>query len=216
VLHPAHKLKYFEQVGWDPLWIETAHTIVEEEYERSYAHINVVYMSPVPNTTAPSLSIVSDNIFDNLPILSIPLRTVNEHTELDAYLNSDVADPGKNGPLFWWYEHAHIYPHLSRMALDYLSIPGKFFMKLPAQYSLLTTYFLATTVDVERTFSQGRIVLSHIRSRLSVQSTRALMCLGSWSQTGFVSPKLISPILEGMQDVPKGTDEMLEVGWDRI
>ena len=30
-------------------------------------------------------------------------------------------------------------------------------------------------------FSQGRLLLSHVRSRLSVQSTRALLCLGTWS-----------------------------------
>ncbi|KZV99873.1 hypothetical protein EXIGLDRAFT_572679, partial [Exidia glandulosa HHB12029] len=53
------------------------------------------------------------------------------------------------------------YPRLSRMALDYLSIP-------------------ATSVDVERTFSKGRTLLSHIRNRLSAQSTRALLCLNSW------------------------------------
>ncbi|KZV90026.1 hypothetical protein EXIGLDRAFT_559559, partial [Exidia glandulosa HHB12029] len=53
------------------------------------------------------------------------------------------------------------YPRLSRMAMDYLSIP-------------------ATSVDVERTFSKGRILLSHIRNRLSAQSTRALLCLNSW------------------------------------
>ena len=45
---------------------------------------------------------------------------------------------------------------------------------------------LATSVEVERTFSQGRLILSHVRSRLSVQSTRALMCLGVWSLLGYV------------------------------
>ena len=39
----------------------------------------------------------------------------------------------------------------------------------------------ATSVDVERLFSRGRLVLSHTRSQLSVASTRALLCLGSWS-----------------------------------
>lgn len=45
---------------------------------------------------------------------------------------------------------------------------------------------LATSVDVERTFSQGRLLLSHIRSRLSVQSRRALLCVGVWSLKGYV------------------------------
>ena len=51
---------------------------------------------------------------------------------------------------------------------------------------LLLNTTLATSVHVERVFSQGRILLSHIRSRLSVQSTCALMCLGVWSLMGYV------------------------------
>lgn len=29
-------------------------------------------------------------------------------------------------------------------------------------------------------FSKGRLILSHVRNRLSVDTTRALMCLGNW------------------------------------
>jgi hypothetical protein len=46
---------------------------------------------------------------------------------------------------------------------------------------------LATSVDVERVFSYGRLLLSHVRNRLSVDSTRALLCLGAWSRLGFVN-----------------------------
>ena len=42
------------------------------------------------------------------------------------------------------------------------------------------------SVAVERVFSKGRLLLSHIRNRLSAQSTRALLCLGAWSKLGFV------------------------------
>ena len=30
-------------------------------------------------------------------------------------------------PLIWWYEREQLYPGLSRMARDYLLIPGKLF-----------------------------------------------------------------------------------------
>lgn len=46
---------------------------------------------------------------------------------------------------------------------------------------------LATSVDVERVFSKGRLILSYIRNRLSVESSRALLCLGAWSKLGLVS-----------------------------
>ncbi|KIM58405.1 hypothetical protein SCLCIDRAFT_70127, partial [Scleroderma citrinum Foug A] len=60
-----------------------------------------------------------------------------------------------------------IYPCLSRMVLDYLSVP-------------------ATSINVEHLFSCGRLLLSHICSRLSVKSTQALLCLGAWSHLGLV------------------------------
>ena len=45
---------------------------------------------------------------------------------------------------------------------------------------------LATSINVERLFSCGRLLLSHVRSRLSVESTQALLCLGAWSHLGLV------------------------------
>jgi hypothetical protein len=45
---------------------------------------------------------------------------------------------------------------------------------------------IATSTDVERLFSRGRLLLSHIRNRLSAKSIRAIMCVGSWSLMGFV------------------------------
>jgi hAT family C-terminal dimerisation region len=64
---------------------------------------------------------VSHNIFDNLPALSAP-ATTELHDELDHYLATDPEHVTE--PLLWWMERAAMYPRLSRMALDYLSIPG--------------------------------------------------------------------------------------------
>ncbi|KIM35199.1 hypothetical protein M413DRAFT_45954, partial [Hebeloma cylindrosporum] len=48
---------------------------------------------------------------------------------------------------------------------------------------------------VERVFSQGRLLLSHIRSCLSVQSMHALMCLGVWSLLGFVKDSDVKAVV---------------------
>jgi hypothetical protein len=72
----------------------------------------------------------------------------------------------------------------------------------------------ATSVDVERVFSQGRLLLSHVRSRLSVQSTRALMCLGIWSQMGFVKDSDITAV--AVLPEVDGEEEDLELDWDAI
>jgi hypothetical protein len=103
-----------------------------------------------------------------------------------------------------------MYPRLSRMAMDYLSIPGK---PTPLILYMISEWVAATSVDVERIFSKGRILLSHVRNRLSVQSTRALMCLGSWSLQGYVKNKdifAVTVLPEVMEE------EELEEGWDAI
>jgi hypothetical protein len=73
---------------------------------------------------------------------------------------------------------------------------------------------LATSVNVERIFSKGRILLSHLRSRLSVQSTRALMCVGEWSQLGYVKDNDIRAAAT-LPEV-EGDEEELARDWDSI
>jgi hypothetical protein len=46
--------------------------------------------------------------------------------ELQRYLATDVEDV-KDG-LMWWHERRALFPRLSRMARNYLSIPGKYFI----------------------------------------------------------------------------------------
>lgn len=55
-------------------------------------------------------------------------------------------------------------------------------------------------------FSKGRLVISHVRNRLSAQSTRALMCLGYWSKLGFVS-------LEDLKAVASLPDAKADETW---
>lgn len=39
---------------------------------------------------------------------------------------------------------------------------------------------------MERVFSRGRILLSHIRNRMTATTTRAAMCLGIWSELDLI------------------------------
>lgn len=62
------------------------------------------------------------NIFDNRPALQAP-KLSKLRGELDRYLNSDTIDVPD--ALAWWHGQKNSFPRLHRMALDYLSIPGK-------------------------------------------------------------------------------------------
>lgn len=68
----------------------------------------------------------------------------------------------------------------------------------------------ASSVDVERVFSRGRLLLPHTRNRLSSESIRALMCLGAWSREGLVSREDLLKVAE-LPDLV-GDDEVDENG----
>ncbi len=68
-------------------------------------------------------------------------------------------------------------------------------------------------------FSAGRLLLSHIRSKLSAESTCVLLCLSAWSVLGFINNKDIDAI-STLPDVPDKRDDKgefeMEEGWDAI
>ena len=97
------------------------------------------------------------NVFDDLP----SLRACHEnehHDDLACYLMTDPQ--AVDDVLMWWHEHSMMYPHLSRMALDYLTIPGES-CSFQLQGNFLM-FIAATSVDVECVFSHGRLILSHV------------------------------------------------------
>jgi hypothetical protein len=77
-----------------------------------------------------------------------------------------------------------------------------------------TNYLLATSVDVEQLFSQGWLLLSHVCSWLTAQSTPALLCLCLWSQLNLIKNEDVLKVTS-LPDVKVGEEE-LDEGWDCI
>jgi hypothetical protein len=89
VLHPRHKLTYFQRAGWAPKWITAAKKIVRDEFDRSYRFRDDVAMAPGPDDTndAP----LAKNIFDNLPAFcTLQSGTLDELTSYLATMPEDV------------------------------------------------------------------------------------------------------------------------------
>jgi len=102
------------------------------------------------------------------------------------------------------------------MALDYLTIPGKFSCVILLSQAVLSVFAtIATSVDVERLFSRGRLLLSHLRNRMSAQTTRALLCLGNWSRLKLVKDEDVMKVAD-LEDIPGKDDAELSEGWDHI
>ncbi|KIK77753.1 hypothetical protein PAXRUDRAFT_165819, partial [Paxillus rubicundulus Ve08.2h10] len=88
-----------------------------------------------------------------------------------------------------------VYPSLSHMALDYLTIP-------------------ATSINVECLFIHGYLIVTHTHSHLSAQSTCALLCLGAWSLIELVKTEDVLAV-STVEDV-EGNEEALEDGFNSM
>ena len=73
-------------------------------------------------------------------------------------------------PLEWWQESTQgkVYPNLSKMALDLLSIP-------------------AMSSEVEMLFSSCKITITDRRNRIGIDAVEAIECLKSWLQENNVA-----------------------------
>jgi hypothetical protein len=136
VLHPGLKLEYFKQHEWEPEWIEQAESLVCETFVGTYAikqefqklesdgmvSFHADLRVNQADTTSVQVSGDGSNS-ESFANISVTKKIVLSRThKLDEYMRS----PPENvkDPLQWWAQHAAMYPALSRMALDYLSIPG--------------------------------------------------------------------------------------------
>jgi hypothetical protein len=57
VLHPHHKLQYFEKAGWEENWINTSRDIVRTEFDQSYAFMDVEIEAQNTEALPPSVGI---------------------------------------------------------------------------------------------------------------------------------------------------------------
>jgi hypothetical protein len=135
VLHPGLKLEYFRQHDWEKEWVDQAETLVREEYAASYEKVvesegSSPESSPL-QVCSKLLCLFNDlftfiqgnegvSLFANF---SVGLSTATSLNEVDEYLNRAVENVPD--PLKWWNDNRRVYPNLSSMALDYLSIPHK-------------------------------------------------------------------------------------------
>jgi hypothetical protein len=98
--------------------------------------------------------------------------------ELDDYLLMPPENVGETGVVMYWDKILRRkYPQLAKMALDYFTAP-------------------ASSVDIERAFSRGRLTVTHLRHQLGTDSFKALMLLSSWINEGVVTDEQLTAALE--------------------
>ena len=81
-------------------------------------------------------------------------------------------------------------------------------------YFTNTLSLKATSVDVERFFSAGRLVLPYTRNGMSSQTVRALVCLHFWSRLGLIKDEDLKAASK-LPDLPEDEEETPS-GWDSV
>jgi hypothetical protein len=160
VLDPSSKFDFFETCSWHTNEIENAKDIVITLWKENYKS------SPTAETDSTPSRECEDGDFLEWRAKK---RRVSDADELEQYLampfSVDLTDMER---IQWWYNKKDMWPMLSKMALDILSIPSM-------------------SADAERLFSSGKLVLRDTGSRLSSESIAALECLKSWEKEGVIS-----------------------------
>ena len=91
-----------------------------------------------------------DDLDATTDFLNIPMDGLKDTNELDEYLSKAIKKV--TDPIKWWWDHRMVYPKLSAMAFDFLSVPGMLYL-LMLRFKLII--FKATSTIVEHLFSQG-------------------------------------------------------------
>jgi hypothetical protein len=65
-------------------------------------------------------------------------------------------------------------------------------------------------------FSWGRLILSHVRSRLSAQTTHSILCLRAWSLLGLIKNDDVIAAAQLLELGGEDSDYEMEVGWDTV
>ena len=162
ILSPHRKWHYFD-IAWEehPEWIESSKSSVEGLWKSRYAPVAKSGESSAQSLVEKPLL---KNSFlaweDEQEDLELP-TLFDEYQSYIAAPRIKVKDVRK-----WLLEDTQqtLYPNLSKMALDLLSIP-------------------AMSAEPERLFSDTKITLQDRRNRLGIDIIEALECIKSWSKT---------------------------------
>ncbi|EUC55935.1 hAT family dimerization protein, partial [Rhizoctonia solani AG-3 Rhs1AP] len=162
VMCPDIKMGWF-RTHYAPQSVEMMKQMIVARFNTSYPPSTVSdgaeFASKVGETK-------SNRWLREMPFSSLSLHSATPNPDsIEAYLGTETESLSTyGGVLPYWTAMLETKPRLARMALDYLTAP-------------------ATSVDVERAFSAGRLTINHLQHNMSPATFEAKMAVGSWYDT---------------------------------
>ena len=122
-----------------------------------------------------------DDVDATTDFLNIPIDGLKDTNKLDKYLSKAIKKV--TDPIKWWWDHQMVYPKLSAMTFNFLSVPGMLYL-LVLKFQLII--FKATSTTVECLFLQGQHLLHFTWNRMSPSMIHAFLCLGDWGKRDLI------------------------------
>lgn len=156
ILDPRHKVKKFSKTEWGRDMEKESLACFEKIFDEYCAKYSTDVTESENNKRDPKNKncLHFGAIFDS---------EEEEETELQKYLHEKCA-PEKTDILEWWRDHESSYPVLAKMARDKLAI-------------------MATSVPVERLFSNAGLIDVPKRGSLKDETFKSLLLINMWSKS---------------------------------
>lgn len=185
---PDKKLQWFRDQGWCEREITEVKEMVIRRWEESYK---------TPDATASAVSTSGPTIAASEGVTAAPTsargarwRTLaapaparpadSIYTYLEDVVIPSAAIEASGGVMKFWFSLEGTCPNLSRMGSDFCSAPG---MLHTASKPHCTKKIAASSVDAERSFSDGQRQVNFMQHNMTSQTFKAQMSVGSWDGT---------------------------------
>ncbi|KAG9091288.1 hypothetical protein FRC06_000636, partial [Ceratobasidium sp. 370] len=177
VMCPDHKLKWFADRGFST---EPIRQRVVDRFDDLYPHTSQSSHPQQVLRNSGSMWTQRHTSSSSAPI-HLVCDSIEEYLETPVVSSYVFTQHG--GVLPYWASELERRPRMARMALDLLTVPGKSepsFFFLPDNLILDS---IASSVEAERAFSGGRLMMNHLQHQMSSRSFQAQMAVGSWYST---------------------------------
>ncbi|CAE6466018.1 unnamed protein product [Rhizoctonia solani] len=109
---------------------------------------------------------------------------------MDSYLETSVVPtymlPQYGSIVSYWNDQLEGRPRLSRMVLGYFTAPGES-LTVVACVTMAIDILLASSVDTERAFRDGRLMTNHLQHQMSSRTSQSQMAIGPWFSIPLIS-----------------------------